>query len=1096
MRLRNKIILTFCIVALIFFSSAAGVILYYYQSPAKVKSLVEKAVSRSTKSSFTIKELSYSLRPLKIQIKGINFKPIEEGHDFRLEIGDIIANMAIEGRIGHKTLIFQVLKINGLSLNVLKGVTLPEIHQDEGDSSLFGNAMKGIIGIFLFRDIKFHGAELISGDILARSGDQTIKVEKIHGILSHDHLITIDCSAQMQLPSQKISLIAPHVRITTDDAISLVDPKIKCMVTAEKGTFKGPYANVKDTALKAKLFYNHRHKNFSFDLMDLRLDGVTSTQLSAKSPPLSLNITSKGTFSLPDNQLDIPGFHIGIKEFLQLNGKLNAVLGTQTVIELKSLECNLSPEKIRGLLPLKIQGAISPFHLIETITIKGGIKGMKPQEKWRLHPDLQVLFNHNPYSYIKGDVQFKGRLTGKIKVQGEFPDLMISSRIEGNETVLETEGIELKPSNATLSLTGRNPLFEIEYLTLQMPQVRIRMGEKEILIDDIQVKTAKGKIDLEKKALLLPEISLNSSLLKNLLLNMKADKKQIVVQLQGGDVRLIESASALNLLPPGWQFSGLDSIKVKATVRNNKTCSFSSRLSFKDFAFQDRESVCMGEKVTMTARADGEFKLKDFIILTNTTLEVQGGEVLYDRFYLDLSQNEFTASFNGKYDMSAKALDLSSLRVGLKDIITLNMRGTLHQQMGDQRVHVSLNIPETPLKPVFQNFILEPFKTEKPFLTNLDLKGNVSADLILTGNKKDWSAKGHCIWHDGQFSISDGVLSFNGIKLNLPVWYHCLKTSNEQSCIPRDLRFALTSGKHLKGKLFVRSMALPMLPEQPLNMKINAGPNRLSIRSPTIIKIPGGEVRVGPLAFRDIFMPHMSIDTSITLNDIRIQPLLTGIWPHPLKGTINGNLEPVHYEGNTLMSSGEINANIFGGSITFSRIGASGMLTPTSVYKLDAVWHDLNLAEMTTGTSFGKIQGSLNGHLKNLEVAYGQPQRFDLLMETVKKKGVPQKISVKALDNIAQIGGGSSPFIGLAGVFTSLFKEFPYKKIGVHAMLENDVFRINGTVREGGVEYLIRRGGFSGVNVVNQNPDNRISFKDMVKRIKRITASRESPVVK
>jgi hypothetical protein len=131
-----------------------------------------------------------------------------------------------------------------------------------------------------------------------------------------------------------------------------------------------------------------------------------------------------------------------------------------------------------------------------------------------------------------------------------------------------------------------------------------------------------------------------------------------------------------------------------------------------------------------------------------------------------------------------------------------------------------------------------------------------------------------------------------------------------------------------------------------------------------------------------------------------------------------------------------------------------------------------------------------------LEIAYGQPQAFDLLLETVKTEGVPQTISVKAVDNIAQIGGGASPFMGLAGYFASLFKNFPYTKIGIHASLQNDVFRINGTVKEGGTEYLVKRGSFSGINVVNQNPDNRVRFKDMVKRIKRVTDSDSGPVIK
>jgi hypothetical protein len=87
--------------------------------------------------------------------------------------------------------------------------------------------------------------------------------------------------------------------------------------------------------------------------------------------------------------------------------------------------------------------------------------------------------------------------------------------------------------------------------------------------------------------------------------------------------------------------------------------------------------------------------------------------------------------------------------------------------------------------------------------------------------------------------------------------------------------------------------------------------------------------------------------------------------------------------------------------------------------------------------------------------------------------------------------------LGLAGGVALLFRKFPYQKIGVRATLENDEFSVNGTVREGGYEYLVKRGSFSGVNVVNQNPDNRISFKDMVKRIKRITVKGSGgPVVK
>ena len=138
---------------------------------------------------------------------------------------------------------------------------------------------------------------------------------------------------------------------------------------------------------------------------------------------------------------------------------------------------------------------------------------------------------------------------------------------------------------------------------------------------------------------------------------------------------------------------------------------------------------------------------------------------------------------------------------------------------------------------------------------------------------------------------------------------------------------------------------------------------------------------------------------------------------------------------------------------------------------------------------FDRIDGILEGHVKHLEVVGGEPQRFELFIETVQTKDVPQRISVRALENIARIGGGGSPFIGLAGTLTSIFKDFPYDKIAIQASLENDVFRITGPLREGNKVYLVKRSGFSGVNVINQNPDQRISFKDMMKRIKRVTAS-------
>jgi hypothetical protein len=109
-----------------------------------------------------------------------------------------------------------------------------------------------------------------------------------------------------------------------------------------------------------------------------------------------------------------------------------------------------------------------------------------------------------------------------------------------------------------------------------------------------------------------------------------------------------------------------------------------------------------------------------------------------------------------------------------------------------------------------------------------------------------------------------------------------------------------------------------------------------------------------------------------------------------------------------------------------------------------------------------------------------------MLLETAEQGRGNQKISIRAVENISRIGSGQSPFSGFAGVLTTFFETLGYKKIGVRATLNNDYFTVNGTIKENGSEYIMKRGGISGVNIVNRNPDNRIRFKDMVNRIKRV----------
>jgi hypothetical protein len=1083
MRPKRKILIAFCIIAILFLGSLAGTILYYYHHPQAVKALIERSLSRSIGASFTVKDLSYSIKPMSIQAQGIIVKPGKNQSGFHLEIPNLRVDVNLIGRFGRKSLFVKNIMIGGLSVRLSEKMALPEITSKQSEPSFLARVLKEIIALFLFREVRFGVAEVVNGEIAFISKDQTVDVKGIQAKFNPEHGISISSSVQVEWPQDKMRLTVSRVHITTDQAISLADLEIRGLLKAQEATFESPDVNVHSMELTSTLIYDRNRKTIGFDPVGLRFEGVALKQEVGKEPiSTDLELRAKGFFDLQENHVDISQFHLSAGDLLDFKGQLNLDFGARSSVQIKRLDGHILSEKCLPFLHHAVGEQLAPLSLSGPVSLSGDLEGTKGQQAWQWHGDMEAQLTQNRFSYVSEQMQLKGRVTGQITGEGQFPDMNLSVGLKVDEATFLGKGVELKPFKASILLSGKHPLYLIEEITVEVPQAVFAMGKEDVQVSDIEINVRQGSINVEKGSVALPEVNLTSSLLRNLRLSLAVDEEEAAMELTGKDVRLVESALALNLFPSAWQFSGLDSLQIRAVLHENERCTLTSELGLTNFSFQDQDAVYMGEGISVRAETDAEIDLKHSRVSGTTSLKVQGGEVLYDRFYLDLSKSPLSASFKGVYETREKSLQLSNLEIGLKDIIGFHMHGTVRRLDHNPLVNLSARIQETPFHPIFYHFISEPFRTEKPFLASMHTGGNINADMKLTGTPTDLVARGNFEWHDGRLSSGDNGFSLHGIDIELPIWYQTRKGTIDEETE--------------EGRLSIQSMVLPFLVEQSVNIPLDVGPNRLSLRSTTNLSIPGGIVRIGPVVGKDVFSEGRSIETSLTVGDIEMNPLLSELWSSSIQGTIGGKLDPIRFEGDTLSSQGEIRVSALNGQLILSNVGASNLFSSGPVFKLDAEWNDLNLAEITTGTSFGKVEGILGGHVKGLEIAYGQPQAFDLLLETVETKGVPQKISIRAVDNIAQIGGGQSPFMGLAGRFASFFKQFPYEKIGVHASLENDVFRINGTVRKGGTEYLVKRGGISGVNIVNQNPDNRVSFRDMVKRIKRVTGSKSGPVVK
>jgi hypothetical protein len=1080
MTVRRKLLLAFVAGSVLLLALLAGVILYYYSQPEKVKPLAEKALARVTNTQVSIAALSYSLEPMRIRATGIVLKPLVEGEGLRMEIPRLDADMALEGPFGRRTLVIESLTVENISASLVGQVRLPPAAPP---SSFFSRFAKRLLDVFLFRDIRVRAVAVTGGPLTARLPDQEVEVDELRATVAENRGVEISFAARLLSPSEKISVRVPRVVLTLDQVPSLAEPQVGSVVTARGAIIDSPELTATPVDLTARITYDRKRREVSFAGVELTARGHTSlAQTGDKLFPVNLRLTATGGFSFEDSRLEVPALQVSWQDVAAVKGTVHARLAPETKLDLRVEEGTIFPSAMVAFLAGKDGRGHPPFSFAGPVGFRGHVSGVKEADRWRFTSDLQGRLNGSRFSYRRSGLGLDSVVSAEFQAKGVLPFPEVSLSLQADGTSSFGTGLELKTFSSQLSLHGSYPVFVLENLTANVPLAVLAIASRRVPVTGIRVRARGWRLDAQKGELSLPEIRFDSALIRNLAISGKIGKARLNVAVKGDDVNLASLARALGLLPADWQTTGRDSIQIAASLDDSGAVSFNAGLEEKDFSFQSKDGSSVGEKISMRAELQGGRRSGESALAAVASLKVDKGEILHDRFYFDLSKNGFFFSGKARYYAGKKLVEFSHARVELNQVLALTAAGTLRLGPGIPTVQLALDLPQTQLEPAFHQFVTEPFKNTSPFLVGLTVAGTVSTHLDITRSGNRLEVTGRAGWHDGSLSSSAETLSCKGIDLDLPIWY---RTGVGEA-----------GSEPLKGMLSIRSMAVPMLPEQSLLLHLDAEPNGLSVNGPTPLSFPAGEVEVGPVSARNIFSDRAIVETSLAVKGVAIGPLLATIWPQPPKGTISGRLDPIVVRGASLTSSGELTARAFGGKILVSDVGLSGAEGPVPVVRLDVELDDLDLAMLTAGTSFGKIDGIVRGHIKNLEMAGAQPQAFDLLLETAKKKGNPQEISVRAVDNIARIGGAQSPFIGFATIFASLFEDFPYREIGVHATLKNDIFRINGTIKEGGIEYLVRRGTLGGVDVINQSPDNRISFKDMVKRIKRITESSGGPVIK
>lgn len=269
------------------------------------------------------------------------------------------------------------------------------------------------------------------------------------------------------------------------------------------------------------------------------------------------------------------------------------------------------------------------------------------------------------------------------------------------------------------------------------------------------------------------------------------------------------------------------------------------------------------------------------------------------------------------------------------------------------------------------------------------------------------------------------------------------------------------------------------------------GGDDLQLLEPVRIPTLDGALKVNRLS-----ISNYGTDEASALLDAELEPVqlgeLTGAFGWPaFSGTLSGRLPLLQYDGDTFTVGGTLAARAFDGDIEFSNVRLEQPFGRVPRLSGDLRLRKLDLEQVTDTFSFGLIQGRLSGDVTGLEMLAWNPTAMDLHVYTSPDDRSRRRISQRAVENLASVGG-SGAAAALSGGFMSFFDDFSYKRIGLRCILADGTCRMSGAgpARDsdlGTGYYIVEGSGLPRIDVVGYRSE--VSWSRLVRQLAQIMES-------
>ena len=275
------------------------------------------------------------------------------------------------------------------------------------------------------------------------------------------------------------------------------------------------------------------------------------------------------------------------------------------------------------------------------------------------------------------------------------------------------------------------------------------------------------------------------------------------------------------------------------------------------------------------------------------------------------------------------------------------------------------------------------------------------------------------------------------------------------------------------------------------DLQLQLGDNDLTLLAPLRLASMGGALLVNEFTLQDFGEDGASGRLDAELEPIQLGQL-TGAFGWPaFSGTLSGRLPLLQLADNVVTIGGTLSARAFDGTMELSSLRIEQPFGLVPQMQADIRIRDLDLQRVTDTFSFGLIQGRLSGDIVGLKMQNWRPVEMDMYFYTPADDKSQRRISQRAVENLASVGGGGAAAVLSTG-FLQFFDVFAYDRIGLRCVLRDGSCAMSGAgaAQPGpsGAGYFIVKGrGVPRIDVVGYR--DTVSWARLVQQLAAIARS-------